>query len=367
MEKIPSVQIDIETGWRGGQRQVELLCRGLAARGHPVALVTRRGSLLGDMLSEAGIEVIRRSLPFAFCPIAASRLAWFLKGRRPAIVGMHASHAHTLGVLAKKIMKDPPKFVVTRRVDFTPGKYALNRWKYVKGPDAYIAISEAIKGVLVQAGVEEERIHLVHSGVEPLEIPQSARESIEAELGVPSDVRIVVDVASLADHKGHRFLIDAVPEVIREIPNALFLIVGDGELRSRLVQQARDLGLSEGNLRFLGHREDVAKLLGAADLFVMTSHLEGLCSSIIDAQLAGVPVVATRAGGIPELVIDAQTGLLAENRSPEDIARKIVLALNDGELRAKLVQGARQRALSNFTAEAMVEGTLAAYRKILGT
>ena len=365
MEKIPSVQIDIETGWRGGQRQVELLCLGLARRGHPVTLFTRPGSILGDRLAGEEIDVVRASVAFEFDPFAVRKLVSMLRQKNPSVVGMHASHSHMLGVIAKKFLAPGPKFVVTRRVDFAPGTDLINRWKYVKAPDGYIAISQAVRDVLTGAGVDKERIHRVYSGVTPRTLPADARALLLAELGASPDALLIGTVASLVDHKGHRFLIDAIPKVIEKHPNALFVVAGDGELSDSLKQQAGDLGLTDKNLQFLGFREDVGAFLGALDLYVMTSHLEGLNTSIIDAQLAGVPVVATRAGGIPELVLDPETGWLADNRSPADIAAKILQALAAPDQRLSRAKNAKARAAAQFTADAMVEGTLAAYRKIL--
>lgn len=366
MKRIPSIQIDIETEWRGGQYQVEMLSKGLQNRDHPVTLITRPGSILGEKLEDAGIEVIRIPVRFEFDPVAIYKVASEIKKRRPAIVGMHASHSHTLGVLAKRLCPSDMKFVVTRRVDFTPGNDILNRWKYKQGPDGWIAISEAIRKILTEAGIRPGKIHVVHSGIAPRDIPHDGRRELLNELGVKKDRVLIGNIASLVDHKGHKFLIDAIPKVVEKRPEVLFVIAGDGELEVPLKEQAEKLGLSENNVRFLGHRKDVEKILGALDLFVMTSHLEGLCTSIIDAYMANVPVVATAAGGIPELVIDGRTGFLAKNRSSEDIAAKVLFALDDKSGVDQIVKKAKEWAFEKFSDDAMVENTLDVYRKILG-
>ena len=365
MEPISSIQIDTEKGWRGGQRQVELLCKGLASRNHPVTLITQPGSVLSEKLSDTGIEVIELKTRFEFDPFAVDKIVSIIRDKSPQIVGMHASHSHTLGVLAKRFIKGNTKFVVTRRVDFRPGRSIINKWKYLKGPDAYIAISTAIKEILLKAKIEKENIHLVHSGVTPLKIPKNSRKNLIKELEVSDDTLLIGDVASLVDHKGHKFLIDAIPDVISKFPNALFLIVGDGRLKGSLKIQAKIRGITDKNLRFLGHRDDVPNILGALDLFVMTSHLEGLCTSIIDAQFAKVAVVATNTGGIPDLITNNATGFLAENKSSPSITQKINMALADSDLREKLANSAARKSQIEFTADAMVESTLVAYQKII--
>jgi len=231
--------------------------------------------------------------------------------------------------------------------------------------DGIIAISRAVAGVLAAAGVPEERIRVVHSGVEPPEIPPGARERVRAELVIEGDRTLIGTVAALTDHKGHRYLLEAIPPVVERHPEALFLLVGEGELRGELERQAGSLGLGSQHLRFLGQREDVPAILGALDLFVLPSHMEGLGTAIVDAQMAGLPVVATRAGGIPEIVLDGVTGLLAEPRDPACLAERILTMLDDAALRARLAGAGRRRAMEHFSADAMVDGTLAAWREFL--
>ena len=363
MKPISSVQIDIETSWRGGQRQVELLCKGLAKRGHPVCLITRPRSILGEKLKASNVQVFEIAVGFEFDPVAASSIGKIIREKNPEVVGMHASHPHTLGILAKKFVASDPKYIVHRRVDFSPGSNFFHRWKYQAAPDGYIAISEAVKKVLVVSGVKAEKIEVVFSGVPIPQIPENARADLCSELGVPTHTPLIGNVASLSDHKGQTYLLNAIPKVVEKYPDALFLMVGDGELREKLIEQGKSLGIKSGNLRFLGYRDDVPKILGALDLFVMTSHKEGLCTSIIDAQLAKVPVVATAAGGIPELVFHENTGLLAKNRSAEDIAANIARVLGDPALGDRLAQNAFDRAEKELTDDAMVEGTLDAYTR----
>jgi L-malate glycosyltransferase len=362
---ISSIQIDIETGWRGGQRQVELLCKGLSTRGHPVKLITRPGTPLGKKLRDSNIEVFETPVVGGVDPFAARRIGAFIRQAGPAVVGMHSSHAHTLGALCRSRFAPGPKYLVHRRVDFSPGTGFFDRWKYRRSVDGYVAISQAVRKALVDSGVEGSRIDLVPSGVVELTVPQDSRARIESELNISPDRIIILDVASLVDHKGHKYLIEAFSKVVEEFPEALLLLAGDGELRASLEAQATSLNLTPDHLRFLGRREDVGTLLGAADLFAMTSHLEGLCTSILDAQLAGVPVIGTNAGGIPELVFNEKTGLLAENKNPGDIASKIKALLQNPAEGTRLTEAARQHALNGFTADAMVEGTIRAYRRFL--
>ncbi len=366
MEPLPTLQVDVEPGWRGGQRQVLLLCTGLVRRGHPVTAVVRRGGELARHLAGQGIEIVEVPGRGEADPASVLALARLVREHRPAVVGLHSARSHGLGALAALLAgRDRPLLVPTRRVDFAPGRDPFSRWKYRRAAAGIIAISRAVARVLVDSGIPGDRIRVVHSGVEPPEVPAGAREKLLDELGTDSRSVLIGTVAALTDHKGHRYLLEAIPAVVKRHPNALFLLVGDGELRGELEERARALGLGPEHLRFLGHREDVAAILGGLDLFVLPSHMEGLGTAIVDAQMTGLPVVATRAGGIPEIVLDGETGLLAEPRDPPGLAERMLRVLEDGDLRLRLATAGRRRALEHFSADAMVEGTLAAYREFL--
>ncbi len=364
-ETLHTVHVDLEPGWRGGQRQVLLLCTGLAQRGHPVVLVARQGGTLARRAADARINVIETPVRGGLNLQAVRTLTNIIQQQRPDVVGMHSSRSHNVGMMARLFRgKNRPLFVVTRRVDFTPGQDPLNRLKYRRGADGYIAISRAVEQQLLTTGVSMEKIRLVHSGINAPATSPDAHRQLREELDIPREALLLGVVAALTDHKGHRYLLDAMPEVLEAFPGAVLLLAGAGELRDELKEQTRQLGIG-GAVRFLGHRNDVHRIFGALDLFIMPSKLEGLGTSVVDAMLTGTPVVATRAGGLPELISHGSTGLLVEPCSPESLVDAIIGALGDPELRTSLAKRARMVALERFTAEAMVEGTLGAYEEFL--
>jgi glycosyltransferase involved in cell wall biosynthesis len=142
------------------------------------------------------------------------------------------------------------------------------------------------------------------------------------------------------------------------------VIAGSGELEAALRALHSQLGLGS-HVEFLGHVADLAPLYRAAELFVMSSHLEGLCTSILDAMAAGVPVVATRAGGIPEIVRDGLNGLLVPVRDPDSLAAARELALRNPMLREVLSRGGRRTVVEEFSSDRMVDGTVAQYKSFL--
>jgi glycosyltransferase involved in cell wall biosynthesis len=172
---------------------------------------------------------------------------------------------------------------------------------------------------------------------------------------------VVGNVARLAEQKGHRDLIAAAPAVLERHPDARFAVAGDGELRAELEALARPLG---EQFTFLGERDDVPDLLASFDVFAYPSRFEGLCLAVIEAQAAGVPVVATPVGGIVENVVDGKTGLLVPPRDPVALAGAIVRILDDPELARALAERARPRVRERYTRQRMVERTLALYDSI---
>ena len=183
------------------------------------------------------------------------------------------------------------------------------------------------------------------------------------------DQPLLLTVATLTDHKGHRFLFEAMRNVIDHRSEVCLALAGDGDLTGWLKEQARRLGIRD-RVRFLGYRDDVPDLLMAADLFVLPSHMEGLCTSLIDAMLAERPIVATAAGGIPEVLggvepAEEPSAWLVPPRDSAGLAAAILEALDSPELCAARKQRARHRAQRLFTADRMVEGTLAVYRDVL--
>jgi glycosyltransferase involved in cell wall biosynthesis len=184
--------------------------------------------------------------------------------------------------------------------------------------------------------------------------------SVHAAFYLPVGSPVVGNVGALAAHKGHRHLVDAAVLVRRELPDARFVIVGDGDQRTSLERHIRDAGL-ERHVFLAGFRADVLEMIGGFDLFAAAPLHEGMCLPLVDAMAAGKAAVATRAGGIPEVMVDGTTGFLVEPRDHRAMAERIVQLLRDERLRARLGAAAQARAREHFSIIRMVEGTAAVY------
>jgi len=358
------LHLDIERIWRGGQRQVLLLASGLVSRGVDSTLLAVPNSPLASKAEEMGVPVTKIDIRAEVDPRGIAALTKLIRRERYDILHAHSSHAHGVAAMAS-LLSGGPKIVVHRRVDFAPHRDILNILKYRRGADRYIAISKMVAGVLIEAGVNPEKIRVIYSAVEPMTPVEGARESVRSDLGLAPDTVLVGNVASLVDHKGHKYLIEAAKIVCRELPKARFVIVGKGELESELKRQAEDQGVKDRVL-FAGFHSDVDRMMSAFDLFAMTSHMEGLCTSILDAMSLGIPVVATDAGGIPEIVEDEVNGLLARSRDPISIAECIARIITSDSDRDRLAREGRRTVAEKFGADTMVRETIRVYHEVLG-
>jgi glycosyltransferase involved in cell wall biosynthesis len=332
-----------------------LTARGMAERGHRVWLACREGGALEQRARAAGLEVLPLPLGGDLSPRAALRLR--AHGHRFGfeVAQLHDPHALSAGALAFLGLQAAPALVATRRVDFAL-RGRLSRLKYRRCARV-IAVSRAIAGVLELDGLDPERIRVVHEGVADRAAGAGALKAL-AELGVPRGALVVGNVAALVDHKDHVTLLAAAARVVAREPRVHFVLLGEGELRPQLERQVESLGIGE-RVHLAGFRDDVDRLLPGFDVFCLSSHMEGLGTSILDAMCFGRAIVATSAGGIPDAVEDGVSGCLVPPRDPEGLAGALLRLLAHPEQARRLGAGARARYETAFSADRMVERTLA--------
>ncbi|MBM3335101.1 glycosyltransferase [Candidatus Sumerlaeota bacterium] len=358
------LHIDTARDWRGGQAQVADLVRGLAGRGHRVTLVTPHGSRLAQRLADTQVEIVHDMPRGEWDWFAGRRLRRLARDRRPDLVHAHSALAHAVAWLAHDGRRSPP-IVVSRRVDFPVSINWFSRRKYLYPACCYLAISTAVRDALIRGGVPGDRISLVPSGVDPGKFTyQTDRRQTRQSLGLTDADFLVCNIGALTDHKDHATLIRAAEIALAAQPRLCFIVLGEGELRGQLESQIARAGIGE-RFRLLGFRDDVEPYLAAADLFVLSSHMEGLCTSLLDAMLLRVPIVATRAGGVVDIVVDGETGLLVEPRQGQALADAIIAMMHNSDLRERLAAAAARRVRQEFSIERTVELTQAAYREII--
>ena len=357
--------LHVETGMHlyGGALQVAYLVGGLAARGVESLLVCPFGSAIAAEGFPEKVSVFATpmrgdlDLPFAW------RIRRMVKQYHPDLVHLHSRRgADWLGgigaglagvpaILSRRVTNPEPRWLV-------PVKYRLF--------DKVIAISRAVAVELTAAGVPEEQIRVVHSAVpRPDPLAQHSRDELLREFGLPTDALIIGMAAQFIPRKGHEVLLDALPAVLARYPNARFLLFGRGPLADRARRRVEQNGWSRLVL-FPGFRSDLPDYLGSLDLLVHPALDEGLGIILLQACAAGVPVIATPVGGIPEVVTDRVNGLLVPPGEAEALAAAIMRLLEAKDLRIRLGRAGRERVERNFSVERMVEGNLGVYREVLG-
>ena len=360
-----SLHIDTARSWRGGQNQVLLTVNGLAEAGHDATLLAHESGELRRRAGE-GMRFLGFSPRSEFDIQAGWMLSGILKDREPDVVHAHDPMAVSLVAMAMQMRgaaAAKPLVVASRRVDFHLKHHAFSRWKYGH-VDVFIAVSRAIAQILEQDGIAANRIEVVHDGVNLGYIDKQPVVDAHAAFWLPHGAPLIGNVAALAPHKGQRHLIDAMHLVVREMPDARLVILGDGELRDTLQQQIADLGL-ERHVTLTGFRQDALGLIRSLDLFVTSSITEGLGSSTLEAMASGRAVVGTSVGGIPEVVEDEVTGLLVPPRDPEALATAMVRLLRDPAVRDQMGTAGRARVVSEFSVEALVQKTVKVYAERL--
>jgi L-malate glycosyltransferase len=360
-----SLHIDTARTWRGGQNQVLLTVNGLRSLGHRASLVAHPDGELRRR-AEEGLDLIPIAPRSELDLTAAWRLSRVIKRLEPDVVHAHDSHGTAMASLALSLgaPTPAPALVVSRRVDFHLRGNSLSRWKH-RQVDCFIAASEAIRRMLAADGIPAEKVITVHEGIDVEHVLAAPPVDIHATFWLPHHAPVVGNVAALVPHKGQRHLIEAAHLVVREMPDVRFLILGEGELRDQLERLIRDYHL-EKHVLMPGFRPDVLGCIKRFDLFVMSSVTEGLGTSVLDAMACARAVVATRAGGLPEIVEDGRTGMLVEPRDHAAMARAIVRLLKDERLCRRMGEAGLARVADRFTVERMVAETAAVYARVAG-
>ena len=353
------LHVDTENGWRGGERQVVLLSRGLMALGDVNLVVARPDQPLAARSTDAGIATLGLTPAFEADPRAALALRRAIWRHGIDIVHAHTAHAVALAALATLGSRVP--FVAARRVDFPLRRNAGTRWKYQRAA-AVIAVSQAVANVVARAGLDM-RVLVVPDGTDARRPRQLASADTLAALGIPRGAPLVVQVAQLVPHKDPLTFVRAMAAVRARVPGVHGVLVGSGPLHDDVEQCIRDHGLGDV-VHLAGYRNDADQLLAAADVVTLSSREEGMGSVLLDALVFSRPVAATRAGGIPEIVRDGETGLLSAVGDAEALGASIARLLMDRGLAGRMGSAARARA-PEFSLEAMAMRTREVYDEVL--
>ncbi len=351
---------DLDREWRGGQSQALLTLRGLQAAGHRVELLAARRSPLSARSAAAGMavhEVSRSTLRFS----AALRISRLIANGRFDLLHLNEPHALTAAWLAGADRHVP--LLLSRRIGFPLGKSWISQARY-RAVTRFLPNSRAVAESLLQRGIAPERLAVVNEGVEiPPLITADERASARLHWGVGDEHFLFGCVSVFVPEKGQRHLLEALSQLRAKHTGARLILAGDGPSRAALTALTKQLGQQDA-VFMPGFVQDVASVYAALDAFAFPSEFEGLGTALQSAMALAIPSISTTRGALGEVITHDQTALAAEPRGA-DFAAAMQLLMEDAPLRRRLGEAGRQEIITRFSANRMVENTIAVYEQVL--
>ena len=350
------LQITASNVWRGHEQQIVYYYEEFAAKVEHQVLLCTPDTRLHEIAVERQYNV--HTLPFhsEYDRKWMKKIHQIIKEEKIDLILIHNSTAHTLCVLSSLFYgwKTPMIFFRTliKKVDTN----FFRKWKYnYKGLKKIVCVSQAVIDVLNPAIKDKSRLSIVGSATDLNEFHRTQPNgNLRRELGLADDTIIIGNIAAFVGFKDHVTLVHAAEQIVKEVPNVKFVLAGKGELEADIKALVGEKNLTD-YFAFLGFRTDIPELFPEFDLFLFTSKLEPTGGVLLEAYASHVPIVATRAGGIPEVVVENETGLLCEKENASDFAEKTIRLLQDKALREQLVQNGYQHLLKNFTRQVIAE------------
>ncbi len=358
------LHISTPTGWRGGEQQVAHLINGLTNEVELQLLITPFQSELQKKM-ESTLTCVGYERKGSVNLSLARLIKNVCAEHKIDLIHAHDSHAHTAAFLAAAIFKNQTPIVLSRRVDFKVSGNLFSRWKYNHSNiKSIIAVSEAIKTILLPVINKKEIINVVYDCIDLTRYEGEADvHFLKRELILPLSTKLIGNLSALADHKDYPTFIRTAKELLSRHSDIHFIVAGDGPLKQEIMNRVKAEQL-EKHISFLGFRKDVPQLLKSLDVFLMTSKTEGLGSVILEAFACGIPVVATTAGGIPEIVKNGETGLTANVGDETALATAVEKIIANPEYKNSLVKNANVF-VNHFSVKATALQTKAIYQSLL--
>ncbi len=371
------LHVDPERHWGGGETQVLGLTRYLHRAGHISHVATPLHGILAQHLQHENLAVQPLSIRNHLDGLAGWRLRRLVRRERYDLVHFHTARAHALSLWLHTL---PVRRLVTRRMDYPLKAGWLSRFLYGRQVDMIIAISSGVATALETAHLPERAIHIIPSGIDTKRFlpTTSQRMAIRRQYRLGEDTTVILMAGALTKRKSPHTLIEAAAQLhshrqqgqhAEQTGQALslrYLICGDGPLRQELEARVRALGLASV-FQFAGFCRDVPAYLAAADIFVHTPVWEGLGVAVIEALAAGLPVVASRVGGIPELITDGETGLLIPTQDSSALRTALLRCVYRPDWAKTLGAHGQAKVRTHFDIETTARANEALYYELLAT
>ncbi|MEZ5965585.1 MAG: glycosyltransferase family 4 protein [Planctomycetota bacterium] len=353
-----------ERGYSGGEVQLEHLLAHLQARGHENCILLPRGARFASVARALGVEVLEAPLRSPWHPGLWLGVRAAVRHRSPDIVHFGCGRSLLWAGLAARRLSVPLR-VTTRRIDYPIGAGRRGR-RYRDLVDHVVANCESVRQRVLAAGVPPARVTLVHEGIdlEPWQGILEQRTAARTALAIDPAAFVVTCAASLRPRKGQHVLVAAFARLAAAVPGAVLFLAGEGSDLESLRARAQALGVS-GRVRLPGAVRPVQQLYAASDVFCMPSFHEGLSNACLEASAAGLPLVVTAVGGLPEIVEHAVTGTVVAPGDADALARALLGMHDDAEWRARAGRAGATRTARMFTHTRMAEGMEALFLRLL--
>lgn len=349
-------------GWGGQENRTLNECLGLKRLGDRAIILCRPGSRLSEKAKDVGIEVFTHPLKSSLDVSAIRYCLRLIKEQSVDIVNTHSGVDSLLSALAGRLSRKRPVIVRTRHLALP----ITSKTSYSLLPHKVVTVSRHVRDYLVEEkGISADKVAAIPTGVDLSRFnPEKTDGTLKKELGLGESALLVGTIAILRRKKGHHLLLEAVPEVLKAVPDAVFVFAGNGPQKENIEKDIARQGVG-GNMRLLGLRSDVPSILKSIDLFVLPTLQEALGTSILEAAAMEKAVVAFRTGGVDEVVVDGLTGILVEPSDTGALAKAIIRLLKDAPLRQRMGHEGRRLVEKNYSNDAMVDGMRSLYMELL--
>lgn len=370
MNPLHILHTEAAAGWGGQEIRVFQETSLLLERGHRVSIACREGSPLEERcrsLTDSRFNCISLAMERTLSPGAFIALYRYISEISPDIIHTHSSVDSWLGGIAGRFAGVP--VVRTRHVSLPVKDFFPNHLIYSRIPERILtsgdAISDIVKGVRC---VDPNKVMSIPAGVDLCRFNSSiSGREIREELKVKPDQPLIGKIGVIRGWKGHDYFLEAIPLIMQQIPDARFVIVGDGPGFEQIKSKAKAAGL-EDSVTLLGHREDVPEIMAALNVQVLASFTgEGTPQVIPQAFAMKAPMVATKIASIPELFGNGDRGILIEPKSASGIAEGVLKLIKDPELANRLVENAWSFCRKELTVDKMMEETIAVYEEVISS
>ncbi len=348
-------------GWGGQENRTLLESKGMKNLGVRVIILCQPDSFLSRRAVAEDIEVRICTMKKSYDIRAIQYILKLIKDENINVINTHSGKDSLLAGIAGRLSTRKPVIVRTRHLALP----ITSKTTYSVLPHKVVTVSEYVRQYLISEGISPDKVVAIPTGIDTSRFdPEKVDGELKQELGLKPEIPLVGTIAILRKKKGHYILLEAIPLILKKIPDAAFVFAGSGPQKENIVTKIEQLGLSH-KVFMLGLRKDIPDILKSIDIFVLPTLQEALGTSFIEAMAMEKPVIGTNVGGVGEVIKDGINGYLVEPNNPHALAEAIIMALQDKEKLSVMGKEGRKIVEQNYTAEKMCKKMYDLYSSLL--